>query len=324
MSIKIYNEVIIVEGDHNKGYVVEPNNESMLFSAMSWATHFEYEMDENGKYVTYIDAHGNTCRKNTKIEGKQFTYTNGQFELYIYNSAEGSSQGGKLSFWNCKIVTPDNKEFIIGINSKSICELLLNNTFTNGKCLSKVYLGRTDSNVCAYTENLESFKQAKMYEDNRKLSKTSKYKPGDLVGTITQQYVYLGEFKTYIKDEYSSFGWNNRKYTVTISKTPIKYHIYLSFYSNKFSFYIDDRRVRTNKTAMILLEPNKISNVKDEYTKQKIESDWLSFYRPLDEKTNMDEYIDTVIKVYKKCCTSLFSEYNEFYINYDCQKRKID
>ena len=94
-GIKIYKRLIIVKNKKGQGYIVEEGNKSSLETAERWASW--------GEYV-----------------GTSFTYDNGNFDFELLDAAGGSNQGGKLSFWNCKITAPDNEEFIVGINSEII------------------------------------------------------------------------------------------------------------------------------------------------------------------------------------------------------------
>lgn len=204
-NVKIADEIIIVEKQekykcwiakwahergekirgegYHQGYIVDAGNKKMLESAMSWAETTSYN-EEKGEWG------------NKKLEGIQHSYKNGQFEITLCDSADNSSQSGKLAFWNCIITCPDGKEFLVGINADILLELLLENTFVNGKCQNKVYLGRiAGKQVGAFTENMELFAQAQKDEAKRQANAngSSKYVPGDIVKTLTSSQVYLGE-----------------------------------------------------------------------------------------------------------------------------------
>ena len=86
-----------------QGYVVDAGNKEMLESARNWAKWTEYVQPydrETRTYAAVIDH-----------EGIEHEFDNEGFTLTLLESADGSSQGGKLSFWNCKISKGD-KEFI--------------------------------------------------------------------------------------------------------------------------------------------------------------------------------------------------------------------
>lgn len=132
-NVKITDEITVVEKinyrydgtkyfkDISQGYIVDPNNKQMLKSALFWAESYirktnkedgSFIYDEKGSYVT------------EKTEGIIHRYTNGTFKLEILDAAGESSQGGKLSFWNCLITTPDNKVFKVVINATLLLEVI--------------------------------------------------------------------------------------------------------------------------------------------------------------------------------------------------------
>ena len=106
LGINLPENVIIVENKYGQGYVVPEG--SNLDNARIWA-------------------------EGSDWEPKEYKYKNGTFTLRITNAAGHSSQGGKLSFWNCQIRTEDGKEFLIGIASDCLAELIINNTLINDK-----------------------------------------------------------------------------------------------------------------------------------------------------------------------------------------------
>ena len=167
-GIKIPNKIILVSRKESKAaYVVDENNMDMLEHAKEWAGE-GYNID---------------------------TFDNGCFKFQLFDTAHNSSQGGKLSFWNCKISVDANHEFIIGINSMLLLDILQNETFEKGVCKSKVYLGRVKGNqVGVFTESMKSFQQAKNDEQmrNEMKSATTKYNIGDEVRTLKETYIYLG------------------------------------------------------------------------------------------------------------------------------------
>ena len=75
----------------------------------------------------------------------------------VIRTSENSSQGGKLSFWNCRL-TKDDKTFIIGIATNLLLNVLKNNTFIDGKCQSPLMFARCKGGVGILSENMESYK----------------------------------------------------------------------------------------------------------------------------------------------------------------------
>jgi len=215
-GIKIPKRVIIVEKISNEypihqGYVVDADNKDMLQNAMEWAKY--YKRKEDG--IGYED-----------VEGVQHFFENGKFKVSLAESAGGSSQGGKLSFWNCIITCPDNQQFLIGINSEFLIEFLLNNTVVNGVCDADIFLGRISGNVGIFTKNMPSYEQFLEDESTRELyaKKTSNYKPGDIVSTLTTESIYLGTAETRFAAEYSY----SKGYIILIYKKPHIMHIFKS------------------------------------------------------------------------------------------------
>lgn len=172
---KIYDNVILIaKAAENipQAYVVEKGNDKVKQSAIWWADSLN------------------------KGDFTEHEYKNGTFTLAVVAEADASSQGGKLSFWTCKLTAEDSKEFYVGITAESVCELIKSTTFIEGVCQSKVFLGRKNNNVWAVTEEMEMYKQAMQDELKRQSSKTdstSKYAVGDIVETLTEKSVYLGE-----------------------------------------------------------------------------------------------------------------------------------
>lgn len=242
-GIKINEEVILVErlpsdspyGNEesiSQAYVVQTDSPKMLETAKTWASMYKYIKDTEGNYIR-TETGG---YQQERVEGIVHKYKNGDFDFYVYDSANGSSQGGKLSFWTAKIVAPDGKEFLIGINSDLLLDMFKHNTFINGKCQSKVWLGRQGGQrVGAFTESMPAFIQSHKDAEFRKLKTTVKYSIGDIVKTKTNTFVYLGEQTEYFSKQYLYKPSENSRirdldidgYTLMIDNKPLKYHVYL-------------------------------------------------------------------------------------------------
>ena len=245
-NVKIANEIIIVEKPEpyrswvywrkvkgqglHQGYVVDAGNKKSLETAMKWAECREYDESLRPTKAPYNwDAYHASVIIHSGIEHK---YKNGQFEITLCDSADGSSQGGKLAFWNCIITCPDGKEFLVGINADILLELLLKNTFVDGKCQSKVWLGRIKgTQVGAFTETMELYEQAQKDEASRQAASKadSKYVPGDIVKTLTGKDLYLGSVYQYYSFE---GGWHYRDNYIVVYKKPRLVHIYRSYYES--------------------------------------------------------------------------------------------
>ncbi len=212
-GINLPENIIIVENKNGQGYVVPEG--SNLDNARNWAESFDWEP-------------------------KEYKYKNGTFTLRVTNAAGYSSQGGKLSFWNCQIRTEDEKEFLIGIASDCLAELIINNTLINGKCQNKIYFAKCGNSTWAITENMPSYKVALEDKKIKETKTTVKYEPGDLVGSLTLTELYLGEIYEYISvyqlnryDRYfKHFEVNGREFDklIVINDKPKKYYWLVNAY----------------------------------------------------------------------------------------------
>lgn len=196
-----------INQDSLQAYLVDPSNKKQLQAARHWATY-----TERGPYQY------ETRSYEWEIEHKpvEFTFENSGFGFELLDCAGGSSQGGKLSFWNC-IVTKDDKKFKIGINSEMLLQVLKEGTFKQGKCKNTVCFASQKGNCGVVIENGPTHSLAKKdmeLKANVSKSLTTKYKPGDNVITATLNEVYLGKVYRYYTWEdntaYWRFGSNNR------------------------------------------------------------------------------------------------------------------
>lgn len=197
-----------------QGYAVPADNKSMLESALSWANCEKEWVDgervwkDREKYIT--------------------EYANGAFELSLTSAAPNSSQSGKLSFWDCTITAEDGQKYLIGINADLLCALLLNATFVNGKCASRVWLGRQKGRVGAFTETMDEFIQAKKDAELRNRKMSTKYEPGQRVFTKTGEQVYLGEmYKRFEIESIRTDSWRpSYQENIIFYDKPKKVHVY--------------------------------------------------------------------------------------------------
>jgi hypothetical protein len=231
---EVNNRYYTVRKDY-QAYLVDPSNKKQLNTARSWAEWTEYgpshKNDETGKWEhEYIIKH----------EPVEFEFDNNGFELELLDCAGGSSQGGKLSFWNC-FVTKDDNRFIIGINSDMLLNLLQNATFVNGKCQSPLLFITQSGKVGMTVKDSETYKQCikdRELKDTLKTKAVSKYSFGDIVSTATISDIYLGTITQYY--EFSSSALNDwdktfslRNCTITKLKKPITYYLFESAFENE-------------------------------------------------------------------------------------------
>lgn len=184
-----------------QGYVVDPGNKTQLESALNWAKWTEYRGEYNKE----------TRRYDVQIEheGEVHEFENDGFTLTLLESADGSSQGGKLSFWNCK-VSKDGKEFIVGIASDYLLEILLHNDFVKGVCQSTLSFARCKGGVGMMNKSMPSYQQFLKDEELRnsmKKGKTKKREPGHLYSTLTGGDVYFSTFYKWYEPVYEQRGY---------------------------------------------------------------------------------------------------------------------
>jgi len=209
MSIKLYDKVTLygkkrditkykddthtwdIIGEKYDYYVDDANDKNQKAKGNRWATtRREAGRDERG-YRIYEDV------PPTNV----YTTENKDFKLAINMSAGGSSQGGKLSFWMCKITkTLEDGTVIegnIGINQEELKDLLKESTFVNGVCQEPVAFYRISGNVGICTMTGEKYKQAlkDRAEDEtlKKAKKTTKWELGRVYKTKTMSSIWIGD-----------------------------------------------------------------------------------------------------------------------------------
>lgn len=223
--------------DCYQAYLVDPSNKKQLNSARDWAKWTEYgpsfKNEETGKWERGYEI---------KHEPVEFTFDNSGFELELKDCAGGSSQGGKLSFWNC-LVTKDNKTFMIGINSDMLLDLLKNASFDKGKCQSSLIFITQKGKVGMTIKDSDTYQQCikdRELMSTFKKTQTSKFTFGDLVSTATINDVYLGTITQYYSFDpgEKNSSWRHHHFnisecTITKLKKPITYHLFERLYKNK-------------------------------------------------------------------------------------------
>ena len=182
-----------------QGYIVDPSNKKQLASAREWGTTYNYIYEEvDGKKV---------YKERVDIPPEEFTYDNKDFTLELAEAAEHSSQGGKLSFWNCWVTASDGKRFLIGIAANLLLDVLKSTTVINGVVQDKLMFARCKGGVGMLSQNMSSYKDALDDEATRKKSskgKTSKHQVGHVYSTLTQNNVYLGNFYQWYEPIYET------------------------------------------------------------------------------------------------------------------------
>lgn len=219
---QLFDKVIIVARGYNhwsngkyindgiQGYIVDPSNKKMLESARNWGKWTEY-----GEYVQGVG-----YPNRVEHEPEEFIFDNNGFTLELVDCAENSSQGGKLSFWNCNI-TKDGKTFLVGIAANLLLDVLKHNTIIDGKCQVPLMFARCKGGVGMLSENMESYKQALADMQLKKkvnTGKTSKHKLGHIYNTLTESHAYLADLYSWYEPiiEQRNDNWWGRTYDTTV------------------------------------------------------------------------------------------------------------
>lgn len=220
-----------------QAYLVDPSSKSQLDSARAWAKWTEFGpsyKNDKGKWT-----------RDWEINHKpaEFTFDNDGFTLELLDCAGGSSQGGKLSFWNC-LVKKDGKTFKIGINSEMLLNLLKDADFNKGVCQSSLIFITQKGRVGLTVKDSETYKQCIRDRDLKKKfgsEATSKFAFGDLLKTATLKEVYLGTLTQYFTIDIgrNADHWYHRynlpdlsECTVIKLAKPITYHVFESIYKD--------------------------------------------------------------------------------------------
>lgn len=202
-----YTDNKYVEDDDWQGYIVDPSNKKMKENALRWAETCRTKYDENGKYCGY-----------DRTPGEEFLYDNDGFRLELLETAGGSSQGGKLSFWNCWVTAQDGKRFKVGIAADLLLELLLQTVFDRGVCTCPLCFARCKGGVGMLDKDSESYQQALSDMQKKadvKNKKTSKHKVGYAYSALQQVNGYVADLYVWyepIIETYKTNHWNSYTY----------------------------------------------------------------------------------------------------------------
>ena len=164
--------------EYPQAYLVDTKNNKQLKSAINWAK-------------GYGD-----------IEPKIIETDNCGFKLTIIDSAGSSSQGGKLSFWNC-LIEKDSEDIkcIIGIDSTLLLKLIKSTSFFNGECAEELFFARCQGGVGMLSYKMKEYSDALKDMIAKKTittKKTSKWKIGCNYKTLTIDSMYLGKISRFI------------------------------------------------------------------------------------------------------------------------------
>lgn len=284
-----------------QAYICDASDKKMISSGSGWAKWTEYFYEEDGR-----------TRKDTLEHQPVITILdNKDFTLEVLDSANGSSQGGKLSFWNCKI-TKDNQSWAVGINSDYLLEIIKYNNFVNGVCQTPLSFARCKGGVGMLSSNMPSYEQALKDIERRDVmskGKTSKRIEGHLYSTTTLSDVYLGKMYSHYEPVYENRGWiySNTLVGFKRRETPLCLYWHEPLYDyhenprTKRSDYKDDFYIyESNTTTPARVDGGKVieldmsvEEILDYNIDGAINSDVSSFYKTMlvGLSTSIDNYV---------------------------------
>lgn len=282
---KIPSKVKLVTGEwkyqkytEKQAFVVDAESNSQLETAINWA---------GGRY----DEEKKSSILNNIIETE-----NEEFEVEFLNSAGCSSQGGKLSFWDCK-VTKNDISYIIGINQDLLLELIKSATIIKGKVQEKCLFMKQRGNTGIIIKDSEIYKECmkeiQIKSNLQNLKKTSSWEKGYYYSTPTGvSHIYIGDAYLWYTQEKTYFSKSKihkldkpRKVKIMISSWYADRDKKLSdiIENKKYFFeYIEENSKKSlplrfkveDKTLDIDLSQKELENLKLEYlediTKEKL------------------------------------------------------
>lgn len=206
------------------GYIFDANDEKSKDSAVEWARRYDDRWDKDKETIIH--------------EPNVHIFDNEGFTVTILDSAGGSSQGGRLSFWKCK-VEKDGVEFIVGVNDAILADLIRNSDMEKGRVKQEVMFARRGGQPGFIHEGMEAYAEAtadmKRKADMKAAKKTSKWEQGGVYSSITMAHVCLGE----VWDHYEELtendnSWPYRRSTKLVKRdTPVKVRAWIRYDEEK-------------------------------------------------------------------------------------------
>lgn len=201
------------------GYIFEVGDKKGQESAEEWARSYENRYDRDKETITY--------------EPNVHIFDNEGFSVTILDSAGGSSQGGRLSFWKCR-VEKDGVSFIVGVNDAILADLIRHSDLKEGTVQQGVMFARRGGQPGFIHKGMEAYEEAtadmKKKADMKAMKKTSKWELGGVYSSITMEDVCLGPIWDTLEEvpDPDSRSWYNRTKMVPREK-PIEVTAWVSF-----------------------------------------------------------------------------------------------
>lgn len=163
------------------GYLFEVGDKNGQEKAEEWARRYDNRWDNNKETIVH--------------EPTVHIFDNEGFTVTILDSAGGSSQGGRLSFWKCR-AEKDGVQFIVGVNDGILADLIRNSDLEKGTVKQKVMFARQGGQPGFIHKDMEAYEEAvadmKHKADMKSMKKTSKWELGGVYSSLTITDVCLG------------------------------------------------------------------------------------------------------------------------------------
>lgn len=195
------------------GYIFEADDEKARKTAEEWARRYENRYDNDKETIIH--------------EPNAHIFDNSGFTVTILDSAGGSSQGGRLSFWKCR-VEKDGVEFIVGVNDAILADLVRNSDIEKGKVKQGLMFVRKGGQPGFIHEGMDAYEEAvkdkKHKEAVKSAKKTTKWEIGGVYSTITQKSICIGEIwdRYEEKEVQDNRSWYGKRTTLVKRDKPVK------------------------------------------------------------------------------------------------------
>lgn len=208
-------------GEGFDGYIFEADDENARKTAEDWATRYDNRYDNDKETIIH--------------EPNVHIFDNSGFTVTVLDSAGGSSHGGRLSFWKCR-VEKDGVEFVVGVNDAILADLIRNSDMEKGKVKQGLMFVRKGGQPGFIHEGMDAYAEAVKDKNHKEAmksaKKTSKWEIGGVYSTITQKSICIGEvWDHYEEKEVQDGRWSYYKRRTLVKRDkPVKVLAWMSYH----------------------------------------------------------------------------------------------
>ena len=202
------------------GYIFEAGDEKGQKAAEEWARSYDNRYDKDKETIVH--------------EPNVHIFDNEGFSVTILDSAGGSSQGGRLSFWKCR-VEKDGVSFIVGVNDAILADLIRHSDIKGGTVQQGVMFARRGGQPGFIHKDMEAYKEA-MADTQKKAEmktakKTTKWEIGGVYSTLTKKSICIGELWDHYEEvTKNDSSWPYRRSTKLVKRErPVKVLAWMSY-----------------------------------------------------------------------------------------------